>query len=154
MAGVKNLLGLDAEDRVAEAAEDFPLPRRAQQPDLRVAAVGVIEAAARDVVERQEHRDEHAGVVALAQRAVGLGQHLGGIAAALAGVLQQRAADRHEQRRRNALAGHVRDQQGHAVVGQREEIVEIAADFARFKIGAVQFVFAARQTGRIGAGQH
>ena len=94
-----------------------------------VAAVGIEKTPVAHVVHAVEDRHEHVpgggldqGVVDDPQALAGAVLHLPG------GGADDRARDRHEHRRRHALAGDVADDDADAVLVQPEEVVEVAAD--------------------------
>ena len=94
-----------------------------------VAGIGTAHLAVVQIDDADPGRDEHLGVVAVAERVVGPEQDLRGRPARFRQVAQGRLGPHHEQGGRNALTRHIGDDQAHVVVVDKEEIVEISAHF-------------------------
>ena len=96
-----------------------------------VAGVGEAYLAGCRVHHARERGDEQHGVVALAQLAVCQGERRAKIVGFQQELAQQALRAHHEQRRGNALARHVADDEGHAALAHLEHVVEVAAHLAR-----------------------
>src|SRR5581483_3576681 len=84
-----------------------------------------------------------------------LAQHLADVASApQRRALAQRLAHRHEDARRKPLSGYVTHDEEHAIAVEHEEIVQIAADFARRLHPRKQLEAALAWEDGLGPGQH
>ena len=92
-----------------------------------MAGVGEAHLAGCRVHHARERGDEQHGVVALAQLTVGQGERRAEIVGFQQVLAQQALRAHHEQRRGNALARHVADDEGHAALAHLEHVVEVAA---------------------------
>jgi hypothetical protein len=115
-------------ERHAAAVEALRAAVRAQQQRRVVAAVDVAEAAAAGL-QAAEHRGHEAGLLARLEQQPVQRLHQGGPGGTPAQLAAQRRAEgRHDQRGRNALARHVRDDQAELPVGEGDEVEVVAAD--------------------------
>ena len=92
-----------------------------------MAGVGEAHLAGCRVHHTRERGDEQHGVVAFAQLTVGQGERRAEIVGFQQVLAQQALRAHHEQRRGNALARHVADDEGHAALAHLEHVVEVAA---------------------------
>ena len=96
-----------------------------------MAGVGEAEQSALGVEHAVQAGDEHLLRHVGAEVLVDPLQHGAGLDDPLRRGPQHAAGGRHHERRRDALVGHIADDQAHSAVRQRDHVVEVAADLAR-----------------------
>ena len=96
-----------------------------------MSGAGVDHLAGTRFVHRHDDGHEHERRVVSLQDPVGLDQRLSWRAGPDGSALERSPARHHEQRRGDALVGHIRDGRVHSIVRHGDVVVEVAADVAR-----------------------